>query len=87
MTEPENDTCARCGHPDGEHCLFTFEEPTFDNILHASGFVLCPHPDCQCYGTWSVQGAPRPTADLLPDTDTITRMRSRLQTDWAGGAD
>jgi len=47
------DLCA-CGHLEDPHLLIATNHPL------DGGYRLCPEQDCECIGTWSVQGGPRP---------------------------
>jgi hypothetical protein len=55
--ELEEKPCERCGHPSGKH-VFHAEMP-----YPSEGWVTCPVPGCDCYGTWSLDPESRAAMD------------------------
>lgn len=79
MASPEeierlnNAPCGQCQHPDGPHVLVATEgDPLY------GGIRLCPHPWCQCFATWSREGAGRDTV-TVPDELEVARIRAGVQ--------
>ena len=47
--------CQQCGHVEGDHIMHPAQMP-----FPTDGWVTCPVPACDCYGTWTVDEESRP---------------------------
>lgn len=56
MTATE--TCGICEHDDGNHVLLAIEPMK-------GGIRRCPVEGCECHATWSPQGVPAPSQEVV----------------------